>query len=234
MNLQEKINKSLRDKQNEPRTRSGLYNPSSFGRCFRYQYWNRLDLPQTNPPDERALRIFKSGKIFHDFVQSFVDKATIEVKCENDDLCGYADIVTDDEVIDIKSVHSNSFHYMRKETYDVNKEKESNILQVLTYAWLLGKPKGRLVFVSRDDLCIAEYVFYVDKWRDRLQDELEVLKWHWEHKSLPNPKSRAYGGEKSGAECLKYCPYRERGECAEYRASIKPEPRAKKLRSKSS
>ena len=58
--------------QRAKKERSGLWSPSSFGRCFRYQFWNRKNEPQTNPPDLRALKIFKVGNIFHDFIQSML------------------------------------------------------------------------------------------------------------------------------------------------------------------
>jgi len=38
---------------------------------------------------------------------------------------------------------------MDKEGFDIAKEKETHILQVTTYASMLGKPKARLVYISK-------------------------------------------------------------------------------------
>ena len=211
MTIQETIDQALKKEQDErgKKTRSGLWSPSSFGRCYRMQYWNRLNEPQTNPVDSRTLRIFRAGQLFHDFVQQFFPEAQTEVKVNAEDVFGYADIVLSDEVVDIKSVHSYQFHYTSQSTFDITKEKYTNILQVLSYAYFLGKPKGRLVFVSKDDLCIEEHVFFVDKWRSEIEMELTCLRKLWDSKELPPPHPRAYGGEETYNECKKYCCYKD-------------------------
>src|SRR3990172_13175395 len=48
---------------------SGKYKPSNFGRCYRMQYWARKNEPQSNPPDERTLRVFKCGNHFEEWVK---------------------------------------------------------------------------------------------------------------------------------------------------------------------
>ena len=118
--IQKLINDKLLAEQNKrkDRVRSGMWSPSSFGRCYRLQYWNRKNEPQSNPPDERALRVFKVGHFFHDFVETIIKdqhpQAETEVLVKKDDVLGFADIVLPDEVIDIKSQHSKSFWYMEK------------------------------------------------------------------------------------------------------------------------
>jgi len=211
MTIQDIIDKELEIKQEarSSRERSGKISPSLLGRCLRCQYWYRKNETPTNPPDSRSLRIFKCGSLFHDFVQKFLPAHQIEVLAETDDIKGFADIVVDDEVMDIKSVHSRQFHYLRKPKYDINKEKETNILQLMTYCWILKKEKGRLVFISKDDLCIAEYAFYLKNWRDKIQAEIDILRWHWENKELPAAKPRAYNGKEG-----KYCNYRDK--CREF------------------
>ena len=199
MNIQAQIDAKL---IRPDRTPSGKISPSDLGRCFRYQYWHRKGEKPTNPPDERALRVFKAGELFHDFVKEVIGFKDVERKIEQADILGYADIVLDDEVIDIKSIHSRGFHYMRESKFDINVDKEPNILQVVCYAWLLNKPKARLVFVSKDDLCISEYGFSTEKWLPKLQEELKTIRDNWAKDKLPEPKPRAYGGK----EC-KYCPY---------------------------
>jgi hypothetical protein len=192
MKVQQKINEALQKEQSIPRIRSGKFSPSSFGKCFRNQYWNRKNETPSNPPDERALRIFKCGKIFHEFVQGLFPDAQIEVLIENENVKGFADLVDDDEVIDIKSQHTQAFWYMEKTDYDVSKEKYSNILQVMYYAMELGKEWGRLVFVSKDDLCIAEYKFHIDIWKDKVLKELDVIQSFWNLQEVPAANPRLY------------------------------------------
>jgi len=182
------------------RIRSGLWSPSSFGRCFRNQFWNRKNEPQTNPPDLRALKIFKVGNLFHDFIQGMLPNCQHEVIVKYDDIFGYADIVTEDTVIDIKSQHSKGFWYMEQKDYDINKEKETNILQVCTYAWILKKPKASLFLVSKDDLCVKEYGFNVENWIPKIEEELKTLRGYWDKNELPEAKPRAFGG-KEGRYC---------------------------------
>jgi hypothetical protein len=194
----------------QKRERSGLWSPSCFGRCFRYQVWYRRAEPFSDPPDDRLLRVFACGKVFHDFIQQIILKqypsAQIEVEARNDYILGYADMVTEDEVFDIKTVHSRAFwHFERAEKEGkLQEDKETAILQVLTYAWILQKPKARLVFVSKDDLCIAEYGFALNEtWQRKLYLELKTLNDFWRSNQLPLPEPRAYGGK----EC-RFCWYK--------------------------
>ena len=194
MSLQQLINEDLAKGQEERKTRerSGKFSPSSLGVCPRAQILNRANITQSNPPDERALRIFKCGNLFHDFVQGFIPDNDCEVLCENDDFKGFADIVSADSVYDIKSVHSKSFWYGKRDGYDIRKEKRHNWLQLAYYAWILKKKKIILVQISKDDMCISEHADFTDKWLDELQAEIDLLRWHWEKyttiKELPEAK----------------------------------------------
>lgn len=188
--------------------RSGKWSPSQFGGCLRKQFYHRKDEPQSNPPDSRSLRVFKAGDLFHDFVQSLlIDKGyQSEVLIETDDVKGFADLVNHDEVADIKSVHSKSFWYMTK-TDNIKEEKYHNWLQVMWYAIELKKQYARLVFVSKDDLCIQEYRLEVDNyWRKEVSKELDTLRKVWVEGVLPEAKPRLFGKDKNGTpkECS-YC-----------------------------
>lgn len=207
MKVQKLIDKHLLKEQEDrkDRVRSGKFSPSSFGRCFRLQYWNRMNESPTNPPNIRSLRVFKVGYLFHEFVQGFIPDKDTEVKIETDDIIGFADIVTEDTVIDIKSQHSRGFWYMNKDTFDINVDKYANILQVMTYAYLLKKPKGQLVFISKDDLCMNEYVFYLEKWQPEVEKELSTLREYWDKGELPPAEPRAYKGKEG-----KYCQFQDK------------------------
>jgi hypothetical protein len=202
MSIQQLIDNALLKEQEIKlkRVRSGKFSPSMFGRCYRAQFWNRLNEPQTNPPNAEALRRFKVGNIIHDYVQQFFPSAT-EIKIEvADDIIGFADIVLPDEVVDIKSCRSYEFKLMLKEDYDIKTAKFNNGLQVCSYAYFLGKPKARLIFIEKDELDSKEFPLVVADWKQAIDDELEILRGHWKKQELPKPLPRAYGGK----EC-QYC-----------------------------
>lgn len=195
--------------------RSGKWSPSSFGRCYRNQYWNRLDKPQSNPLDARTLRVFKAGGLFHDFVQRLLiekNKYEVEVLVESADVKGFADMVSENEVVDIKSQHSKAFWYMAKIKTDeqVKKDKYPNWLQVLYYTRELHKEFGRLVFISKDDLCIKEYVQPLDDfWLNQLEEELSVLRAIWVAQNLPPASPRCFIGKDGKSRECNYCNYRD-------------------------
>ena len=204
MSIQQLVDKALLAEQNKEREHSGKFSPSQLGRCYRAQIFKRKGEEQTNPPDSRALRVFRVGHLFHEFIQDFIPAEQVEVEIEDDDFRGRADIVEKNCVTDIKSVHSRSFWYMEKQDYDVCEQKYTNWLQVAWYAWKLGKEYIRILFVSKDDLCIAEYREKLEDWKDSLMAELYTLEAWWVSGKLPPAEPRAYGGK----EC-KYCGYSE-------------------------
>lgn len=206
MTIQELVDLALLKEQEEKlkKVRSGRFSPSSFGRCFRYQFWNRLNEPQSDPIDVSALRRFKVGNIIHDYIQSFFPQAQREVIIKvEDDIIGFADIVLDNEVIDIKSCRTFEFKLMLKKDYDIKVSKFQNCLQVCSYSLFLQKPQARLIFIEKDALDSKEFILKTEEWKEAINDELEILRGHWKNESLPAPSSRAYGGK----ECS-YCPFK--------------------------
>jgi hypothetical protein len=215
ISIQGLIDKALERKGD--RISSGKYSPSSFGKCFRNQYWNRKNEPQSNPIDERTNRVFKAGNLFHEFVQEVIiannHGTQAEVLIEDDDFKGYADLVMTDEVADLKSQHSKAFWYRKNLNWEeLSPKLMCNILQVTFYAFKLSKKWARLVFISKDDLCIQEYPFEVSKYKEELNKELSTLKDFWSKQVLPPAIPRAYP-DKDGrpAEC-KYCGWKDKCE----------------------
>lgn len=208
LTIQGMIDEVLADKP--ARKRSGKFSPSSFGKCYRAQYWNRKDEPQTNPPDARTERVFKAGNLFHDFVQGVILSKFPEIKKEvlidvDPDIVGYADLVNEVEVSDIKSQNSKSFDYMNN-CKDIREDRKPNWLQVMYYAISLGKQGARLVFVEKDTLRILEFHQPVDEyWKKEVSNELKTLREYWEKDELPPPKPRAYGGKEG-----KYCGWKDK------------------------
>jgi len=214
--IQKKLDDSLAKIQEERknRTSSGKISPSQMGYCFRRQHWHRKGEPVTNPPDARLLRVFKCGNLFEDFVSVYLSKdIERQVLVETEDIKGYADFVLPDEAIDIKSQNSKAFWWAKRDGYDITVEKRPNILQVMTYAYLLDKSKGKLVFISKDDLCIEEYGFHIDKWKPEIEKELKTLRKYWIEDTLPPAQPRCFFNKKLNKfkEC-DYCPFKTRCE----------------------
>lgn len=198
------------------RERSGKFSPSSFGMCYRAQYWNRKDEPKSNPPDERVLRVFKAGNLFEEFVTDLITKnnsCELQVKCEEEDVLGFADIAKDNEVIDVKSQHSKSFWYMAKfqNQEQVREGKYHNWLQVSYYASHLKKEFMRLVFISKDDLCIKELVDkYEGYWDSELDRELRTLREIWARDFLPPAAPRRWKNKKGEYKECDYCDWKDK------------------------
>ena len=207
--LQKIIDDKLLADYNKPRERSGKFSPSQFGRCYRYQFWHRKNEPVTNPPEVRIIRKFKSGVLFHNFIQGLFEGQT-EVKCEEDDVLGFADLVTEDSVIDIKTVHSGMYHYMTKSDYNIREREFNRWLQVAYYAKILKKPKISLFFVSKDDLCVREYFDTYSKWEGKLELELSLLRGFWKEDDLPEAKPRAYKDSKGVPKECAFCSYKNK------------------------
>lgn len=204
MSLQNLIDEQLLAEQEKRKTRerSGLWTPGKFGRCYRLQYWSRAKEPETEFPELKMLRRWKVGNLYHDYAQSFFPKEQCEVEVRADDIIGYADIVLEDRVIDVKSVTDWEFGYLIKPNYAIMKEKETNCLQVSAYSWLLNKPKASLWFVNTKSSASLEFDIRVEQMIPKLNKELEILRGYWERKELPPAEPRAY----SGKDCA-YCDF---------------------------
>jgi hypothetical protein len=184
------------------------------GKFYRAKYWKRKNEPISDPIDERTQRVFKVGELFHHFIEDIIKKNEevegCEVLIENENFKGFADIVLRDEVIDIKSQHSQAFHYRRNLEWEVLKDMlHTNILQVVWYAINLNKPRARLVFVSKDDLCIQEYSFPIDeKLQKEYDKEVSNLIDIWQKQALPPATPRAYKNKENKPQECKYCSWK--------------------------
>ena len=130
---------------------------------------------------------------------------------ESDDVKGFADLECMNEVADVKSQHSKSFWWMTK-SKDIKKDKFTNWLQVMYYAREKKKDFGRLIYISKDDLCIQEYIQPLDYyWRYELECELNLLRNCWLANTLPPAEPRTFINKKTGksGEC-KYCQFQDK------------------------
>jgi hypothetical protein len=193
------------------RERSGKFSPSRMGRCYRYQYWSRANEPETNPIPPEVYRKFRAGNIYHRDLQSLVDN--VEVKFENDSFVMFADHVVDDCVVDFKTVFSTQFRAMKKQSpAEIAEDKGQYVMQLMTYCHFLGKPRGILVFVNKDDYDILQVPLEYAKYSGIVRDEIEILLGYWGQKKLPPPSPRCYVSKGKSREC-EYCVFSIDGKC---------------------
>lgn len=205
MNIEKLLDSHLAEEQAKPRERSGKFSPSSFGQCYRRQVYNRKNVPVTNPPDARALRIFKIGKLTHEYIQSLIpnEKEVCEKHYDGEDFHGYADHVGDNYIEDFKTV--NGFKFKKISRKDMTSKKVAEecpdyVMQIMAYCLWFDKPIGRLTFINKDDWQIRQYDFKLEDYKDLVEDEIQMLRAFWNRDRLPPPLPRLYGGN----EC-RYC-----------------------------
>lgn len=214
MLIQQLLDAKIAEENNQEHVKSGKFSPSLFGSCYRRQYWNRKNEPKSNPPDARTLRVFKVGDIFHKTIQSLISEtnpeAQIEVEIQEPDIKGFADLVLSDKVIELKTQHSRAFWHAEKEGKDISVMKPDHCLQVMSYCYFLGKKYGQLVYISKDDLCITEYLLGMDEcWLVRVEEELYTLRELWEADWLPAAQPKLYQNKDEFKEC-QYCAWKDK------------------------
>ncbi len=176
---------------------------SDAGRCRLMRYWKRQGKEPTDLPDERTLRVFEVGHVFHKWLQDCLKEkgVLIEAELEVEDLHrkGHVDAIvfSDDKLVlyDFKTVHSRKFNYLSTEK-DIHYH-----FQALTYAMMLpfGVDSVRIAYISKDDLRIQE-IEVLPHIEDEVRQDWLILIEAWERKQEPEPNPKDW-------EC-KYCIYR--------------------------
>lgn len=120
--------------------------------CDRKMYYSKKYPVE---PTEYQLGIFTVGHIIHKTIQDLVtDEFDCEIPVRYDDdltdvvIVGHADLVSDDKVVDIKTVSR-----LPNSVYD------NHHLQVNTYAYLLEKPYYGLLYVEKNTLQTRYFEF---------------------------------------------------------------------------
>ena len=190
--------------------KSSRFHVSSAGQCYRKRYWQRANQPQTNPPDERGLRIFAVGNLFHEWIQAKLGLMGILISKEqpvkDEHRSGRIDAVTLQDgqyiIYDFKTVHSRKFWYLTKK----NETDPQYAHQIVTYLDMLGgqfgNPQLRILYISKDDLALEEIVIRPQDWTRAVQEDWDEMIDYWERGVLPPAES------KFGWEC-KYCNWRD-------------------------
>lgn len=190
MNLQSLIDEAIADGK-EDKEQNSWYS-SALGQCLTRTYLERKGVTKAEF-DERVLRIFTVGNIFEDWIAEIVaKKAKVETQVsavwEAMDLRGRVDLMVDGMPYELKTKHSNSFWKKdwQGKSYLPNRHHE---MQLWTYLKSLDKEEGRLVYVSKDDLAIAEFVVRQDdkQLAEETTKELELLNRAWQEQLPPPP-----------------------------------------------
>jgi hypothetical protein len=227
LKLENLIIKWLEKKRDRPlRKGTKRFSPSSFGKCFRRQYWQRECVDPTNDVDIKVKEMAAMGNLCEYLFFLKEPGGNQQVLIEDKNFKGYCDREIGSHVEEVKSVTGDAFRKIAKPDFDLVGEKLSNGLQCMFYASKLFVP-GVLVYVSRDSLEIEDCIMEDDKiifkfnkdslkvckkqlgeeWEKLLEYELETLVTAWENKKLPIAKPRKDG------ECGQ-CQYQTK--CIEY------------------
>lgn len=183
-------------KWDKDRKRSGRFNPSQLGRCYRLQVLNRLNLEPTNPMPLSTLKAGVQGTATHELNQKFLPDEMCEVVVKTEHFSGRADIVESDCVSDIKSTDEWK---MKKWWYKplevLLRTKREAFLQCGWYALHLKKPYTRIYPTPFGTIIDKEYTILTESVREEIEGEESTLIKFWEGGILPEPKARAFNGK---------------------------------------
>jgi len=187
---------------------------SKLGSCLRGVYYERLGVEPDKPFDARTLRVFDVGNQFEDWIVKrlgFDKSLKIETQERVEDkelnISGRIDaLVTledEQEIWEFKTKHSRAFWYMTKE----GKPMRQHEYQLFMYLFIKQIKKGRLVYISKDDLCIQQFFVSLDdaKLRDEVFTQINLLNSAWKAKDpslLPLPDDKDWQA--------KYCRFHSR------------------------
>lgn len=186
------------------RIRSGKFSPSSFGRCYRYQIWNRKNEPVSNPLDVKVLIKFEQGTATHRMIQRDYPPEALEKKIEIEDVKGYSDIVLS-AAYDIKSTEQWSYkRFWLRPLKFLEADQYGAFLQVCWYALELGLKEAVILPTPFGMYPTVECRVQAEDWRDDVECELYHLRMYWDLGDAP-AEPRAYGGR----ECT-YCSFHDK------------------------
>lgn len=183
--IQTIINDSL--KRDEKKEKTSWW-PTDMGKCLTGVYLHRLGV-DGKPFDDRTLRVFEVGKMFEQYVVDKLKEAAVKheeqvrLKWPERDVTGYGDVlITAPETMlyELKSKHSRGFNYL---------PSRHNEQQLWLGLKCLEIEDGRLLYVSKDDLRVAEYQVRLSdgELEEEVMHQLDVLETAWWNKLPPMP-----------------------------------------------
>lgn len=190
------IDAYLLEQSEKIRDYGDYWSASSAGYCMRKNIFERLGVP-TVSEDARKQRVFSSGHIFHEWIQTITKEAGVsvsqELELQDEDLMirGHFDdlIKVNDNLIvyDYKTAHSKWFEYVKDRPMS-----HYNRMQLGTYMYMLRKgeypelQEGRILKISKDDLRLHEIQLL---WSKELEKEVygywATLNGYWKKKTMP-------------------------------------------------
>lgn len=202
--IEQMINEHIAQDRAQEERRNDKFRCSDAGRCQLMRYWKRQGKPSSDDFDERTLRVFEVGHLFHRWIQGILhDKGVLlQAEMEVEDLhrIGHIDALVRDKdgllvLYDFKTVNSRKFSYLTTES-DLHYH-----YQAATYAMMLpfGVAAVKLAYISKDDLRIVEVPVDVEGLREEVEEDWHSLAgaWNMQREPVPNPMPW---------EC-KYCGY---------------------------
>lgn len=189
INIQKIINNSIQEKREDKEVKN--WYASGLGSCMTGRYLERMGVEPDEDFDERTLRVFSVGNMFEDWLISLIGKGhkfetQTRVESKELDISGKIDLLIDDDIVyEVKSKHSKAFWWMTKSGGAQVQHK----MQLWLYLYLLDKPKGHIVYLSKDDLAIQEYIVLRDDedLKKLVLDELAIMNEAWAQKLPPRP-----------------------------------------------
>ena len=182
--IEDLINKKVSEREEHEIT---SWTASKLGSCLTGVYLERLGEKPDKEFDNRTLRVFSVGKMFEDWIVGLCEGVETQVRCELPEYnaTGYADmVVTNDKkyVYEIKSKHSYGFKYLKD---GANRQHR---MQVWFYLKCLEIEEGRIFYISKDDLRVADFLVELkdEQLTKDVLNELTVLNEAWE-KKIPPP-----------------------------------------------
>ena len=198
--LQNIINQKIKESR-EKHHEITSWHASKLGQCLRGVFLERMGVKPDIEFDERTLRVFDLGHIIEEwFVNLLKDVPNVEIKTQEKvedkelNVSGYCDLIVchegNQKVYELKSKHSKAFWYMIDKKEGANRQHE---YQLWLYLKLLKIAEGGLVYISKDDLSIAEFpVLLSNKQLEaEVMNEINLLNRAWKEKNprlLPLPK----------------------------------------------
>lgn len=228
LDLQQIIDDHLRRERKEreesgEHVRNGWY-ATDLGQCLAGVYRQRLEGPPEY--DERRLRLFSVGNIFHHWLVDKVKAAGFEALTEERvespkyHLSGRPDLLITDggkaTLYEIKTMHSQGFWRRQRSGGLALPHHE---LQVTAYMWLLKdhypKLDAHICYVSKDDLAVMTIpVKYREETVTEVKRQLDVLNRAWESRIPPEPAEAVVFDEELGRWVVnwqaRYCPTHDR------------------------
>ncbi len=213
--LEELITKALVEKRaGQEAERVGkerTWYASSLGSCLRGQYYARLGEKPDSEPNGRELRVFDVGNQMEKWLidliadhSKYIFVTQERLFSEKWQMSGRPDLVLYKDkggrIFEIKTKHSKAFWWMKKEGKPMRQHEQ----QLWFYLKMTGIKEGTIVYLSKDDLAIMEFIVRLDDevLAKEVISQLKILNKAWKEKDptlLPLPEK--------GSWQEKYCRY---------------------------